>query len=201
MMGIITNLVMKPAEAVVPSNSVSRTGIGSRQVGILLFCANAMSINEWEDPESIRVTIFETSFDDKGIDNEFEEGIALSLTALSKTVCMCSGRVQHSSHVVFYHSGSGRISLVFGQDPSHSDETFVPYMRYDPPCTTTRLTSFASNHLNCLRPSRTEPSRAMHHRIFLRQTVNYHARHEPDSELRLLLLRRQGSRSLWKGRQ
>src|SRR5882672_6799840 len=81
MMGIITDSVMKQAEAVVPSNSVSRTGVGSRHVGILLFCANVMSINEWEDPESIRVTIFETSFDDKGIDNEFEEGITFSLTA------------------------------------------------------------------------------------------------------------------------
>src|SRR5882672_765631 len=99
-MGIITALVMELAEVVVPSNSVSRTGIGSRQVGILLFCANVMSMNEWEDPESIRVTIFETSFEDKGIDNEFEEGIALSLTALSKTVCTCSGRVQHSSHML-----------------------------------------------------------------------------------------------------
>src|SRR5467141_3252987 len=102
---------------------------------------------------------------------------------------------------VLYHSGSGRISLVFGQDPLHSDGTFIPYMRYDPPCTTTQPISFASDHLNCLRPSRTELSRAMHHRIFPRQTVNYHARHEPDSELRLLLLQRQGSRSLWKGRQ
>src|SRR5882672_7919827 len=100
MMGIITDSVMKQAEAVVPSNSVSRTGVGSRHVGILLFCANVMSINEWEDPESIRVTIFETSFNDNGIDNEFEEGIALSLTASSKTVCTCSGRVQHSSHVL-----------------------------------------------------------------------------------------------------
>ena len=99
-MGIITDSVMKLAEAVVPSNSVSWTGIGSRHVGILLFCANVMSINEWDDPESIRVTIFETIFDDKGIDNEFEEGIALSLTALSKTVCTCLGRVQHSSHVL-----------------------------------------------------------------------------------------------------
>src|SRR5882672_2717131 len=100
MMGIITYLVMKPAEAVVPLNSVSQTGVGSRHVGILLFCVNVMSINEWEDPESIRVTIFETSFNDEGIDNEFEEGIALSLTALSKTVCMCSGWVQHSSHML-----------------------------------------------------------------------------------------------------
>src|SRR5467141_2946835 len=100
MTGIITDSVMKLAEAVVPSNSVSQTGVGSQQVGILLFCANVMSINEWEDPESIRVTIFETSFDDKGIDNEFEEGITLSLTASSKTVCMCSGRVQHSSHML-----------------------------------------------------------------------------------------------------
>src|SRR5882672_6706788 len=47
----------------------------------------------------------------------------------------------------------------------------------------------------------TEPSRAMHHRIFPRQTVNCHARHDLDSALRLLLLQRQGSRSLWKGRQ
>src|SRR5882672_10940449 len=100
MTGIIADSVMKPAEAVVPSNSVSRTGIGSQHVGILLFCVNVMSINEWEDPESIRVTIFETIFDDKGIDNEFEEGIAFSLTALSKTVCTCSGQVQHSSHVL-----------------------------------------------------------------------------------------------------
>jgi len=30
----------------------------------------------------------------KGIDNEFEEGITFSLTASSKTVCTCSGRVQ-----------------------------------------------------------------------------------------------------------
>src|SRR5467141_2904347 len=100
MMGIITDSVMKLAEAVVPSNSVSWTGIGSRHVGILLFCVNVMSINEWEDPESIRVTIFETSFNDKWIDNEFEEDITLSLTALSKTVCMCSGQVQHSSHML-----------------------------------------------------------------------------------------------------
>src|SRR5882672_2642259 len=89
MTGIIADSVMKPAEAVVPLNSVSRTGVGSRHIGILLFCANVMSINEWEDPESIRVTIFETSFDDKGIDNEFEEGITFSLTASSKTVCTC----------------------------------------------------------------------------------------------------------------
>src|SRR5712664_1490914 len=100
MTGIITDSVMKPAEPVVPSNSVSWTGIRSRHVGILLFCANVMSINEWEDPESIRVTIFETSFDDKGIDKEFEEGITFGLTASSKTVCTCSGRVQHSSHVL-----------------------------------------------------------------------------------------------------
>src|SRR5467141_4713189 len=100
MMGIITDSVMKPAEAVVPSNSVSRTGVGSRHVGILLFCTNAMSINEWEDPESIRVTIFEASFDDKGIDNEFEEGITFSLTVSSKTVCTCSGRVQCSLHML-----------------------------------------------------------------------------------------------------
>src|SRR5882672_524477 len=100
MTGIITDSVMKPAEAVVPLNSVSQTGIGSRQVGILLFCANVMSINEWEDPESIRVTIFETDFNDKGIDNEFEEGIVFSLTASSKTVCTCSGQVQHSSHML-----------------------------------------------------------------------------------------------------
>ena len=103
--------------------------------------------------------------------------------------------------IVLYHSGSGRIFLVFGQDPSHSDGTFVSYMRYDPPCTATRPISFASDHLNCLRPNRTEPSRAMHHRIFSRQTVNYHACHDLDSALRLLLLWRQGSRSLWKGRQ
>src|SRR5882672_6915352 len=100
MMGIIADLVMKPAEAVVPSNSVGWTGVGSQQVGILLFCVNVMSINEWEDPESIKVTLFETIFDDKGIDNEFEKGIAFSLTASSKTVCMCSGWVQHSSHVL-----------------------------------------------------------------------------------------------------
>src|SRR5882672_5493501 len=100
MTGIIADSVIKPAEAVVPSNSVSRTGVRNQQVGILLFCANVMSINEWEDPESIRVTIFETSFDDNGIDNEFEEGIALSLTASFKTVCTCSGRVQHSSHML-----------------------------------------------------------------------------------------------------
>src|SRR5882672_4234146 len=100
MMGIITDSVMKPAEAVVPSNSVSWTGVGSRQVRILLFCVNVMSINEWEDPESIRVTIFETSFDDKGIDNEFKEGITFGLTASSKTVCTCSGQVQHSSHML-----------------------------------------------------------------------------------------------------
>src|SRR5712664_904240 len=100
MTGIITDSVMKPGEAVVPSNSVSWTGVRSRHVGILLFCANAMSINEWEDPESIKVTIFETSFDDKGIDNEFEEGIAFSLTASSKTVCMCLGWVQHSLHML-----------------------------------------------------------------------------------------------------
>ena len=56
-MGIIVDSVLKLAEAVVPSNSVSQTGVGSRQVGILFFCANAMSINEWEDPESIKVTI------------------------------------------------------------------------------------------------------------------------------------------------
>src|SRR5882672_1043768 len=87
------------------------------------------------------------------------------------------------------------------QDPSHSDETFIPYMRYDPPCTATRPISFASNHLNCLHPNRTEPSRAMHHRIFSRQTVNYHVCHDLDSALRLLLLRRQGRRSLWKRRQ
>src|SRR5882672_7651727 len=100
MTGIIADSVMKPAEAVVPLNSVSWTGVGSQQVGILFFCVNAMSINEWEDPESIKVTIFETSFNDKGIDNEFEEGITLSLAALSKTVCMCSGQVQHSLHVL-----------------------------------------------------------------------------------------------------
>src|SRR5467141_2698913 len=100
MTGIITDSVMKPAEAVVPSNSVSRTGVGSRHVRILFFCANVMSIDEWEDPESIRVTIFETSFDDKGIDNECKEGIAWSLTASSKTVCMCLGQVQRSSHVL-----------------------------------------------------------------------------------------------------
>src|SRR5467141_1907517 len=100
MTGIITDSVMKPAEAVVPSNSVSWTGVGSQQVGILLFCENAMSINVWEDPESIKVTIFETSFDDKGMDNEFEEGITFSLTASSKTVCMCLGWVQHCSHML-----------------------------------------------------------------------------------------------------
>src|SRR5882672_7342312 len=100
---------------------------------------------------------------------------------------------------VLYHSSSGRIFLVFGQDPSHSDGTFVPYMRYDPPCTATRPISFASDHLNCLRPNRTKPSQAMHHQIFSRQMVNYHTRHDLDSALRLLLLRRQGSGSLWKG--
>src|SRR5882672_5199891 len=102
---------------------------------------------------------------------------------------------------VLYHSGSGRIFLVFGQDPSHSDETFVAYMQYDPPCTATQPISFASDHLNCLRPNQTEPSRAMHHWILSRQMVNYHVCHDLDSALRLLLLQRQGSRSLWKGRQ
>src|SRR5882672_6299960 len=100
MMGIIADSLRKPAEAVVPSDSVSQTGVGSRHIRILLFCANAISINEWEDPESIKVTIFEKSFNDKGIDNEFEEGIVFSLTASSKTVCTCSGQVQHSLHVL-----------------------------------------------------------------------------------------------------
>src|SRR5882672_9627864 len=51
------------------------------------------------------------------------------------------------SCVVLYHSGSGWIFLIFGQDPWHSDESFVPYMRYDPPCTATPPISFASDHL------------------------------------------------------
>src|SRR5882672_8071449 len=126
----------------------------------------------------------------------------LSSSSLS-TQAWLTGDSQHLKwgDGVLYHSGSGRIFLVFGQDPSHSDGTFVPYMRYEPPCTATRPISFASDHLNCLRPNRTEPSRAMHHRIFSRQTVNYHACHDLDSALQLLLLWRQGSRSLWKGRQ
>src|SRR5467141_483341 len=52
--------------------------------------------------------------------------------------------------IVFYHSSSGRIFLVFGQDPSHSDEGLVPYMQYNPPCMATRPISFASDHLICL---------------------------------------------------
>src|SRR5882672_1175232 len=59
---------------------------------------------------------------------------------------------------VLYHSGSGRIFLVFGQDPSYLDESFVPYMRYDPPCMATRTISFASDHL--IASVRTEPSQA-----------------------------------------
>ena len=96
----ITDSVMKPVEAVVPSNRVSWTGIGSQQVGSLLFRANEMSINECDDPESIKVTILETNFDDNGIDNELEEGITFSFAVSSKTVCMCLGWVHHSSHML-----------------------------------------------------------------------------------------------------
>src|SRR5882672_6565263 len=71
---------------------------------------------------------------------------------------------------VLYHSGSGRIFLVFGQDPSHSDEGLIPYMRYNPPCMATRPVSFASDHLICLRPNRAEPNYSrVHHQTFSRQ--------------------------------
>src|SRR5467141_364243 len=76
---------------------------------------------------------------------------------------------------VLYHPGSGRIFLVFGRNLSHSDESFVPYMRYNPPCTAIQPVSFASDHLICLRPNRTEPNYSwVHHRIFSRQAVSYH---------------------------
>src|SRR5882672_10867042 len=59
---------------------------------------------------------------------------------------------------VLYHAGSGRIFLVFSQDPSHLDESFIPYMRYGPPCTATRPISFAYSHLLYFRLS--HPNRA-----------------------------------------
>src|SRR5882672_7326909 len=64
---------------------------------------------------------------------------------------------------VLYHPSSGRISLVFGRNPSHSDESFVPYMWYDPPCTATRPISFASDHFICLqtKQNQTKPSQAI----------------------------------------
>ena len=85
-MVIIMDSVIKPVEAVVPSNSVSQKGVRSQQVGILLVHVNETSIKECDDPESIKVTILETMFDDNGIDKKCEEGITFSFTVLCKTV-------------------------------------------------------------------------------------------------------------------
>src|SRR5882724_7999537 len=35
-------------------------------------------------------------------------------------------------HTVLYHPSSGRVSITFGQDPSHSDDDITQFMRHGP---------------------------------------------------------------------
>src|SRR5882672_1785102 len=51
--------------------------------------------------------------------------------------------------IVLYHASSGRISLIFGQDPLHSDDGLTPYMWYSLLHMATCHISFASSHVFC----------------------------------------------------